>query len=185
MIDVITYAIQQELNALMQGQPCTIMEKSDFLTKSMPTYQMPFILWEEEGEGDTEQMLGGATLCTYDIMLNVYTYDPDLYGSSPSTIPAQTKALLDTIRQHFSAFTVWLSAEMQAAVGTSIGLSWTLSGVHKAPALEHPDGLCKGHQLRFSTTSWDDQTSESPVSNDRAFVSLSQTGPPISGNPGS
>lgn len=181
MIDVITYAIQQELNIFMQGQPCTIMEKTDFLTKDMPTYQMPFILWEEEGEGDTEQMLGGMTMCTNEILINVYTYQPDAYGSSPTTQAAQNKALLDLVRAHFSAFTVWLSDEMKAAID-SLGLSWTLSGVHKAPNLEHPDGLCKGHQIKFSTISWDDGTSEAPDADAVEFVALSQTGGPVAGN---
>lgn len=150
----ILYGVQKEIENLFSGSGCTVILKTDFSSAKWPTYKMPLILIDIEPGNDTQQMIGGLTMMDWQFSLSAYNYMPNIGGKDPTNYSATRINVADKLRVHFSAFAVMVAKEM-LLVFTQYGIKWTLSGLHKADPLEHPNGLCKGHKIIFDTISWD------------------------------
>lgn len=157
MIDEITYAVQQELLSLFSVGGATVILETDFDKSGWPTYMMPLVLIVLGEDEDYAQMIGGRTRCAWDFSLNVYNHRPDVSGMDPTDYSARTTEIWDTVRRHFSNFSVFQTDEMKKAY-TCYDLRWTLSSVMPAESLPHPDGLCMGTKTTFFTVSWDSST---------------------------
>ena len=182
MIDEITQAIAQEILAYLKDAnsewaDATVIERTDFEKSDSPTVTMPLVIWDEEGGDEFGQMIGGNTLCDYNIYIDVYNHRPDVYGNDLTGGSAGSKLIADQVRRHFSNYTTWLTDEMIGVFNT-YGIKWTLSAVTKAAPLSHADGLVKGHRFVFATISWDLETSGSIDPGSVPLISVSQTNPP-------
>jgi hypothetical protein len=155
----IIYAMTQELQAQFGDIGCTILLRTDYKTDDMPTYKMPLILLDIEPSGDSLQCLGGLTMMDYTTILSVYNYQQGV-PEDPTDYSITRINIADPVRQDFSAFAVFKSAAMIAAL-TTYGFKISFQGAGKAPPLEHPDGLIQGRSWHFAIIAFDNTTTGS------------------------
>lgn len=120
---------------------------------------MPMIEVDMRPGDDSGQFLGGLTMEDYHCTLSVYNYQQAV-PEDPTDYSATRVDIADTVRKQFSAFTVYLSAEMTAAFNM-FGMKLTYAGSGEAAPIEHADGLVMGTAIRFSVVAFDDGTTGS------------------------
>lgn len=157
MLGALIFGLQQEILAQF-GEDCSILLRTDYRPANMATYKMPLILIAVEASEATMQFMGGLTEEDYMITLSAYNYEPDNSGMDQTGYSANLiDNVLSPLRRVFSNYSTFKSAAMRA-LNPTYGTRLTLVGMHKAEALEHPDGLILGEAITFDSISFDNKT---------------------------
>lgn len=149
----IIFAFTQELKALFADDSVTILVKTDYPRSNMPTYKFPLVEVDMQPGGDSGEFLGGLTMEDYHCTFSVYNHQQGT-PEDPTDYSATLVDITDTVRQQFSNFSSYLSAELIAAKNT-YGMRLTYAGSSEAKPIEHADGTAMGTSIHFDVVAFD------------------------------
>lgn len=149
----IIFAFTQELKTLFADDSVTILVKTDYPSKDMSTFKFPLVEVDMQPGGDSGEFLGGLTMEDYHCTFSVYNHQQST-PEDPTDYSATLVDITDIVRQQFSNFSSYLSAELIAAKNT-YGMRLTYAGSAEARPLEHADGTAMGTAIHFNVVAFD------------------------------
>jgi|GEM_PF-2401905 len=95
-------AVENEIQAVLEGTGAMLMLKTNFKPGKMPDNSGNFVLLGFDEADDTFQYPGGLTRADWHWSLNSYNYEPDAYHDDTTGYSTNLLNFIDLIRRHFS-----------------------------------------------------------------------------------
>lgn len=135
----------------------TVILKSEYSAKNLPTYSMPLLLLDMTDGSDSRAFIGGGESMDWSFAFNSYNYNADAYADD-ALAGGYSEDLLDVIdliRQHFS-FKSWLTPGM-TEINSNYGFVFTFGGIAKADHIDD-SGIIMGWRVMFESMAIDEVT---------------------------
>jgi hypothetical protein len=152
-------AIAQECKAFLESSGGTLLFKTNYRPKHIPTYIMPLLVIDMSSNIDAFEYIGGVTRADWNIDLSSYNFMPDGYIDDDTGYSRDLLDVIDDIRRHFST-AAWINTTNSPTmidVLDNYCLKLVLGGISPANQLEG-DGLIMGFKITFDCCAIDNVT---------------------------
>jgi hypothetical protein len=156
MTGEILQAILDEIKAMIDGQGGTILLKTNYKPKDLPSYTMPLYLIHLVGAPESYEYPGGLTRQEWQWALNSYNYVPNEAVDDDKAYSTDLLNVVDQTRRHFANYAQFITPGMKTILD-NYGLRMTYMGITDADVIDE-SGLEMGYKIDYDCVSFDSDT---------------------------
>lgn len=178
MTGEILEAILNEIKAMIGGKGGTLLLKTNYKPKDLPSYTMPLYLIHLVAAPESYEYPGGLTKMEWQWALNSYNYEPNEAVDDDNGYSTGLLDVIDDVRRHFSNYAAFLTPGM-ATILDKYGFRFTFMGITEADVIDE-SGLEMGFRIAYDCVSFDSDTVATIPSDEVLEVVHQINNPPFS-----
>jgi hypothetical protein len=150
----IIQAITNEVKYFLEGKGSYVLDTN---LRNDITYSLPLVVIKVKPSQDSARLPGnGITRMGYDIIFDVYNYEPGSYNNDDGGYSSSLMDFIDSFRV-FMCSENWLTNDM-IALTSNYGFRMEFQGIQDAEPLEGNDTLYLGQKFTFDAIAFDNLT---------------------------